>query len=335
MKKQSKLLISSLLIVMMTILVACGNTEEEVIPSSDPIDVNVMTMNGPTTMGITHFISENEAGNINDNNYTFTIETLIDNVVASVVNGDTDIAAIPANVSSVLFNNTEGKIQVLGINTLGVLYIVENGNTISTIEELEGKTIFASGKGAVPEYTLNHILSQNDLIDKVTIEWKSTQQEVVAALGASENAIAMLPQPFATVAQSTNDSIRTVLDLTEEWKKSGSEGSLVTGVVIANKEFASNNPTAIANFMQHYKTSVEYVNENIEEGAKLVVKYEIVPSESIAQTAIPLCNITLIEGDDMKATLSEYLQVLYDQNPTSIGGTLPTDDFYLTEIAVD
>ncbi len=333
MKTQFKILLSSLLIIMMLTLGACGNTDEsEVVTPTDPVDVNVLAMNGPTAMGMVHFMNESESGNITDNNYMFGIEAAIDNVVASVVNGDTDIAAVPANVSSVLFNNTEGKVQVMGINTLGVLYIMENGENVQSITDLEGKTIYAFGAGATPEYALSNILAQNDLTDKVTVEWKSSQDEVVAALGATDGAVGMLPQPFATVAQTNNASIRTALDLTEEWENTDSEGSLVTGVIVVNKAFADANPAAVANFMEHYQTSVNYTNENVEEAAELVAQYEIVGAAPIAQAAIPLCNITLIQGEEMKSTLSGYLQVLFNQNPTSVGGTMPTDDFYLTEI---
>lgn len=249
--------------------------------------------------------------------------------------GELDIAAIPANVSSVLYNNNSAGFQVLAINTLGVLYIVESGNTVQSMEDLRGKTIYASGKGATPEYALNYILSANgiDPTADVTIEWKSEHAECLSALMAQENAIAMLPQPFVTTAQTKSDQIRVALDLTQEWDtlQEGNEtpSALITGVVVARREFVEQNPDAVSAFLDHYKTSVEYVNSNTDEAAQLVGQYGIVTAE-VAEKALPACNITFIEGKEMQEKLSGYLAALFEQNPRSIGGALPGDDFYFS-----
>ncbi len=284
-------------------------------------------------MGMVKFMNDCEEETITDNNYNFSIAASIDEVTPKIVQGEIDIAAVPANVASVLYNNTEGGVKVLAINTLGVLYMVESGDTIHSVEDLRGKTIYASGKGATPEYALNYILEQNgiDPAKDVTIEWKSEHSECVAALNASENAIAMLPQPFVTTAQSKNSNLRVALDLTEEWDKlqenAESPSTLVTGVVVARTEFIEQNPQAVEDFLKHYQESVDYVNKNVNEGAALVGKYDIV-TEAVAQKAIPECNITFISGNEMKEKLSGYLSVLNDQNAKSIGGKLPADDFY-------
>ena len=301
--------------------------------TSTPVDMNVTSLKGPTAMGMVKFMNDCEEETITDNNYNFSIAASIDEVTPKIVQGEIDIAAVPANVASVLYNNTEGGVKVLAINTLGVLYMVESGDTIHSVEDLRGKTIYASGKGATPEYALNYILEQNgiDPAKDVTIEWKSEHSECVAALNASENAIAMLPQPFVTTAQSKNSNLRVALDLTEEWDKlqenAESPSTLVTGVVVARTEFIEQNPQAVEDFLKHYQESVDYVNKNVNEGAALVGKYDIV-TEAVAQKAIPECNITFISGNEMKEKLSGYLSVLNDQNAKSIGGKLPADDFY-------
>ncbi len=302
--------------------------EEET--TAEPVDVSVVALNGPTAMGMVKFMTDTENGEITSNNYTFSIETAIDVVTPMITKGEVQIAAVPANLASVLYNNTEGAVQVLAINTLGVLYIVESGETIQSITDLEGKTIYASGKGATPDYALTQILAANGLTDTVTIEWKSEQAEVVAALAADPNAIAMLPQPFATVAQTQNENIRIALNLTEVWENSEIDGTLVTGVVVANTEFANANPDAVADFMAKYEESVNFVNDNLEEGAALVGTYEIVP-EAVALKAIPACNITYIIGDEMKTLLSGYLNVLFEQNPQAVGGAMPDDAFYYAQ----
>lgn len=296
-------------------------------------DVHIMALKGPTAMGMVKMMDDADNGKIQDENYQFSIAASVDEVTPKLVKGEADIAAVPANLASVLYNNTDGQVEVLAINTLGVLYIVENGETIQSVGDLKGKTIYASGKGATPEYALNYILEANgiDINKDVTIEWKSEHSECVAAMTKDENAIAMLPQPFVTTAQAKNSQIRVALDLTEEWDKvqenSEEKSALLTGVVVARKDFIEESPEAVENFLDHYEASVEFVNSNIDEGAKLVGKYDIVP-EQVAKKALPECNIVYIDGSEMKTQLAGYLSVLMEQNAKAVGGALPGDDFY-------
>ncbi len=295
--------------------------------------VKVMALKGPTAMGMVQLMDQADTGQISDYDYQFTIAASADEVTPQLVQGNADIAAIPANLASVLYNNTDGQVEVLAINTLGVLYIVESGDTVSSVADLKGKTIYASGKGSTPEYALNYILSENgiDPENDVTIEWKSEHTECLSALLADEDAIAMLPQPFVTTAQTKSDSIRVALDLTEEWDKlqadSSQPSALITGVMVARTDFVEENPQAVSDFLDYYKTSVDFVNANTQEAAQLVGNYDIVTAE-VAEKALPACNITFIEGEEMKEKLSGYLSVLLEQNPQSIGEALPGDDFY-------
>ena len=303
---------------------------------SEPVDVNVTALKGPTAMGMVQMMDDADNGKIDSENYQFTIAASIDEVTPAISQGETDIAAVPANVSSVLYNKLEGGVQVLAINTLGVLYIVENGDTVQSVADLRGKTIYASGKGATPEYALNYILQENgiDPASDVTIEWKSEHSECVAALAQDPSGIAMLPQPFVTTAQAQNPDLRVALDLTEEWDKiqenAENPSALLTGVVIVRTEFAKEHPEAVSDFMERYKSSVEFVNENVDEAAQLVGNYDIVPAE-VAKKAIPACNIVCITGDEMQEKLSGYLAVLNEQNLEAVGGQLPDDDFYYTQ----
>ncbi len=308
------------------------DSSEETV-QAEPIDVRALALKGPTAMGMVDFMNKADNGELTDNNYSFEIIADTSEVAAKIAQKEIDIAAVPANLASVLYNNTEGAVQVLAINTLGVLYIVENGETITSVEDLRGKTIFATGKGATPEYSLRYILSENGINpdSDVTIEWLSEAAEVLSSIAATPGAIAMLPQPFVTTAQNSTEGINVVLDLTEEWNKveqdSDTPSMLVTGVVVVRTEYAEENPEAVETFLTHYESSVNLVNTNLEEGAKLVGQYDIVP-EAVALQAIPECNLTYISGTDMYDTLSGYLQVLFDQNAASVGGTLPDEAFY-------
>lgn len=309
-----------------------NGTEEQQASSQQPVDVRAAALKGPTAMGLVKFMDEAEAGTASDNDYSFQIAASPDELTPQIAQGSLDIACVPANLASVLYNNTDGAVRVLAVNTLGVLYICDSNGSIQSVADLAGKTIYASGKGSTPEYALNYILEGNGLTPgrDVTIEWKSEHAECVAAMTQDSQAIALLPQPFVTTAQMKDDSIRTALDLTEEWnalQNDADASSLITGVVVARADFVDERPEAVEAFMKHYRESVAFVNEDIEAAAELIDTYDIVPAV-VAQKAIPACNIVCMEGDEMKNALSGYLEVLFEQNPKSVGGTLPGDDFY-------
>lgn len=310
------------------LLSGCGAAKEEQ-TSVDPVRVNVVALKGPTAMGMVQFMDRADAGELTDSNFHFEIVAAVDEVPPKLAQAQVDIAAVPANLASVLYNNTDGGVEVLAINTLGVIYIVESGDTVSDISDLKGKTVYASGKGATPEYALNFILTQNGIDPEkdLTIEWKSEHAECLSALMAQENAVAMLPQPFVTTAQTKSDKIRVALDLTKEWDKLGVDSALLTGVVVARKEFVESYPAEVESFLEYYQASVAFVNDNTEEAAALIGKYDIVP-EAVAVKAVPKCNIVFITGNEMKQKLSGYLAVLLEQNPKAVGGALPADDFY-------
>lgn len=301
--------------------------------AAEPVAVRAAALKGPTAMGLVKFMSEVDAGNLKDEDYSFQILASADEVAPLISKSEADIAAVPANLASVLYNKTSGAVRVIAVNTLGVLYICELGNTVNTVADLRGKTIFSAGKGATPEYALEYVLRANGLdpATDVTIEWKSEHAECVAALAQDTTAIAMLPQPFVTTAQAKNDQIRVALDLNQEWtaacEAEGRDGKLITGVAVVRSEFADAHPEAVDAFLAHYRESVEFVNANTDEAAALVGGYDIVP-EAVAKKALPACNITFADGADMKAQLGGYLEVLADQNAEAVGGKLPGDDFY-------
>ena len=338
-------------------LAACGGTEEEApadetpaeeTPAEESVSVRVAALKGPTAMGMVKLMSDSEdfeedvedfvdaredfeRVTIQSNLYDFTLAASADEVSPKLMQGELDIACVPANLASVLYNRTEGGIVTLAVNTLGVLYIVENGNSVQSMADLAGKTIVASGKGSTPEYALRYLLSENG-IDRdtgVTIDWKSEHSECVAALASGAATIAMLPQPFVTVAQTQLPDLRVALDLTEEWDALDNGSALLTGVVVARTAFAEEHPEVVSAFLDRYQESVDYVNSNVEEAAQLVGQYEIVTAE-VAQKALPECNIVFIEGAEMKEKLSGYLSVLFEQNPQSVGGALPDDAFYFS-----
>lgn len=324
MKKLLSLVI--MLILSTTTLLGCQNKKATI---EDTTTIKVAALKGPTAMGMVKMMDDAKT---NNKNYDFQIKAAIDEITPLLVKGDVDIAAVPANLASVLYNNTEGGVKVLAINTLGVLYMVENGNSIQNIADLKGKTIYTSGKGATPEYTLNYILKENGIDPEkdVTIEYKSEHAECVAVLASEENTIAMLPQPFVTTAQTKNDKIRIALDMNDEWDKlqqKEEKSALVTGAIVVRTKFLEDHTELVNKFLDEYKDSVTYVNSNIEEAAIMIEEQDIIPA-AVAKIALPYCNIVFIEGEEMKTKLSGYYSILFEQNKKSVGGTLPDDTFY-------
>lgn len=290
--------------------------------------IRVGSLKGPTSMGLAPLMNDKVRPS---GNYDFTMVTAADELLGKMVSGDLDIALAPANVASVLYNKTEKGVSVIDINTLGVLDIVASDDSIQSVADLKGKTIYMTGKGTTPDYVINYLLKANGLsAGDVTLEYKSEATEVAAVLKEKEGAIGLLPQPFVTAACVQNENLKIVLSLTDEWDKVQGEGKsrLVTGVTIVRNEFLENHPDQVKAFLADHKASAEYANTNVEDTAQLIEKEKIVEKAVIAQKALPYCSITYIDGEEMKSALSGYLEVLSEQDAKSVGGALPSDDFY-------
>lgn len=318
-----KLFTLSLVMTFILSTVACGKEDET-------NNIRIGSLKGPTSIGLVELMERAEYDET-ENDYTFTMEVAADTILTQMVQKELDIALVPANVASVLYNKTEGGIVAIDINTLGVLYMVTADETITDIQDLKGKTIYLTGKGTTPDYVLQYVLEENNIaLSEVTLEYKSEATEVAAVLATEKNAIGLLPQPFVTAATTQNADLQVVFDMNEEWNKlQGVDGSMmVTGVTVVRKEFLDENEKAVQNFLQDHKCSAEYVNDNVEATATLVVKEGIIEKEPIAIKAIPECNITYIDGMDMKNALSGYLNVLFEKDAKAVGGKLPAEDFY-------
>ena len=295
-------------------------------PKPEPVAMRVVALKGPTGMGLAKLMDESAADTA-ANDYTFTLAGDPTEVSASVIKGEVDVACVPVNLASTLYNKTEGKYICLAINTLGVLHILEMGDSVQSIADLAGKTLHATGQGSTPEYILNYILEKNGIADKVTVEYETEHTALVSLFANGSVTLGMLPEPNVSAAMTQTKGLRKALDLTAEWSKV-CETSPVQGCVIVKKEFAEKNPAALKAFMDEYAASVSYVNENVDAAAALCETYGIVPKAAIAKRALPNCNIVFVTGAKMKTDLSAFLSVLFDANPKSVGGKLPAEDFY-------
>ncbi len=307
---------------------AATQTTEE---APDNTVIRLKALTGPTGMGLATLIHNNKEGSGNKRSYEIDLVSTPDQITGPVIGNLCDVAAVPINLAATLYQKTGGEIQIICANTLGVLYMVENGETVKSIADLKGKTVFAPNPGSTPEYVLRYVLKENgiDPDNDVKLEFLTGGDEVAAKLATTPNAIGMLPEPKKSAFLTQNKNFRVCLDMTEEWNKVAGEGNtLVQGVFIARKAFIQEHPQAIKGFLDDYNASQKSVNNSLTAGATHVVDAGILPNVVLAKTAIPGCNITFMEGKEMKSAVSKCLQVLFDANPKSVGGKLPTDDIY-------
>lgn len=329
----SSVMAAVLLLCSALVFTSCGtanDAETTTAPVVEKTNINILALKGPTGMGMAKLMSDSKNGTT-QNNYNVTVSSSTDDIAAAVTNGTSDIIACPLNLASVLYNKTQGQIQMLAVNTLGVLYILENGSeTIKNVSDLKGKTIYASGQGATPEYVLDYILTKNGLDpdNDVKIEWKSEHGELATAVVQGTAKIAVLPEPNVSTVLNQSSTTKIALNLTQEFEKVADNVNLAMGCLIVRKDFAENNKQALNTFLDEYKASTQYVTSNIDDAAQLIVDNGIVPKLEIAKKAIPNCNIVCIEGSEMVTLAKANLQVLFDANAKSVGGKLPDDSFY-------
>jgi len=325
MKNIKKLLVFALIVSILSLCFSLSMAETE------PAAIRVASMKGPTSMGMVKLmIDDSESATAQD--YEFTVAGAATEIVPLIAQDAIDIALVPCNLAATVYNNT-GKVQVAAVNTLGVLYILETGETIQSIEDLRGQTIYSTGKGTTPEYGLRHVLSKAGIDpDKdVTIEYKSEAAEVLAAIKSGLCTVAMLPQPFVTAAMSQVEGLRVALDLTEEWDDASDDSKLTMGCVVVRTAFARENPDVVRDFLAEYEASIGYMTDstNLEEAGALLEQYGIVPKAAIAKKALPQANITFVSGvREIRDTIQGYYEVLYAANPAAIGGGIPDDAFY-------
>lgn len=323
MKRKMSMVISVLIFAISILFVtSCSNNSST--SESKKEKIKIAALKGPTGMGMAKLMEDKT-------NYDITVYDSPDEIVSKIVNGQLDGAAIPSNLASILYNKTKGQVKLVGINTLGILYIVENGNTVKDIKDLKGKTIYSSGKGSTPEFVLNYILKKNGLDpDKdVTVDYKMTHNDLAAAVAAKKVNLAVLPEPFVTTTKMKDSDLQIPIDLTKEWDKaSQGQSKLIMGTLVFRKSFIDSRSQDLDNFLNKYKQSVDFVNSDKVGAGKLIEKYGIIPKAKVAEEAIPKCNIVFISAKEGKSSLEKFYEILKENDAKSIGGKMPDENFY-------
>ena len=291
--------------------------------------MNIAFLKGPTGLGALGLMDANDKGETAVD-YNISLVASADEIVSGIGSGEFDLAAAPTNLGATLYNKTSGGVSLIAVNTLGVLYVMEKGDvSVSSVEDLKGMDIIASGEGSTAEYVFNYILSENGIDPEtdVNITYYTEHAEAATALTTADTAVAVLPQPFVTTVQNQDEGVSVALDLTAEWEKVTDGAQLVMGSIIGRNEYIEANPEAVSAFLDEYAASTDFVNTNIEEAAALSESYDLFPA-AVAQKAIPGCNIVFMEGDGMKQSAESFLTIMFDYSPATVGGTMPGEDFY-------
>ena len=319
--------------VLLLVGMMAGCDRAVVVDEYEAKDINITAIAGPTGVGLVELMDKQAAGKA-ANNYTFNVVTAPDQAVAAIVNGSADIAAVPTNLASTLYKKTGGKVQVLALNTLGVLHMLTNGEEVASVADLKGKTIYTTGQGANPEYILRYVLQFNGIdTDKdVKLEFVADNDTLATLIANGTAKVAMVPEPKASAVMMQNKDVKRVLNMTDEWSKANKDGvPLTMGCVVARKDFVEQNPEAVNMFLKEYRASIANVLADVEKAATLCETYKIIPKAPLAKAAIPNCALTYVDGVQMKNELSGYLTILHGYNPAAIGGQLPADDFYYVQ----
>jgi len=335
MKKFIKVLIA--LLVVAALLTSCSPAGGGQKPPAQKTKINIATIMGPTGISMAKLMKDSDEGNaLND--YEFLVASSPDQIVGKLTSGEVDIAALPSNLAAALYNKTNGKINLIAINTLGVLYILDGTDSVKSVADLKGKTIYATAQGSSPEFILNYILSKNGIDPQkdITIEYMAQHAELAALMASGDVEIGMLPEPNVTSVLSANESFKIAIDLTSEWKKiAADEGRtdsvLAMSAIVVSTDFLEKNPDAVDAFLKDYENSVNYANQNVDAAADLCEEYGIVPKAAVAKKAIPNCNLVYIAGENMASNIQEYYEVLFEADKASIGGALPDEGFYYTK----
>lgn len=324
MKSTMKFICLVLALTMLFAFVSCAKKPDE------ELEIKINVLNGTTAMGMAQMIN-NAKDDTDDMNYKIEVFTAPDLITGAIVSGEAHIAALPTNVAAKLYKASSGKVKLLAVNTLGVLYLLQNGTTVTSFEDLKGKTIYIPGAAANPEYVTVALLKANGLEVGTDVIIDTTSYPSPDALQKAivENKInlAVLPEPKVTVTMTNNSAVSVAMDFTQKWEEKFGENTLAQGCLVVNTAFAEEHPVEISKFLDDYKASVDFVNTGSDDAVNAIVNAGILPKAPIAKKALPKCNICFIEGAEMKTAMSTFYQKLFETDAKSIGA-IPDDAFY-------
>ncbi|MBF8983950.1 ABC transporter substrate-binding protein [Lutibacter sp. B2] len=291
--------------------------------------VNIAGLKGPTSIGMIKMFEEKPLLGENLES-EYEVAQSPDILVSKLLSKEVDFAALPTNVAAKLYNKKVGY-ELVAVNTWGVLYIMTQDEDIKDWNDLKGKHINAIAKGSTPDIVFRYLLEKHGLNPEtdVTLDYTLGHIELAQSMVAGKVKIALLPEPFVTMVKMKNKEASIAMNIQDEWKNTlGVENAFPQGCLVVRKEFAQKQPDAVERFLEEYKKSIDWVNENKEEAGVLVEKYGIGMKAKMAEMAIPRCNISFKDAKNAKKSVEDYFKVIYDFSPKDIGGKLPDEDFY-------
>ena len=256
-------------------------------------------------------------------------------LLPKMLKGEIDIGFLPANVAAKVYNSSNGAILCCAITGNGNLSLITTDASVKSLADLKGKTVAVAGQGATPEYMFRYLLAKNgieaDSPDGVTLDYSIPTAQIAAQLISGKIEYAVVPEPFATVAQTKSDKVMVAVDFQAEYEKFAGKGKIYPlTVMVVTKDFAKKNSKLLKAFLSAYETSYKYTINNPQEAGALCEKFELGLAAAIVTKSIPKANYVYIASSNSKTKdkVEELLNIFLEFEPSSIGGKLPDKGFY-------
>jgi NitT/TauT family transport system substrate-binding protein len=255
--------------------------------------------------------------------------TQADLIAARFMSGEAKIGTLPANVAAKIASGGK-QIQIAAVINLGMLNLLTSDDAIRTIEDLRGQRVEVTGQGATPDYVFRRILISHGLNPDrdLQLNYALAYPEIAQSLIAGRVSIALLPEPFASMAKAGNPALRNVADIQAEWSIAGGSGNYPMAVLVVDSEFARTYPDAVRTILGEIRDSIQWVNANPAEAGALVEKHEWGLRAPMISAAVPRSNYVYIPAQEARSSIEALFKVFLEFAPVSIGGVLPPDRFY-------
>ncbi|MDX9846980.1 MAG: MqnA/MqnD/SBP family protein [Tenuifilaceae bacterium] len=289
--------------------------------------VTIATLKGPSAMGMIKLIDS--LNHTSDKRIRVEILNEPIQVRKMVIDGTADFAILPTTMAAILYNRGIDY-QLAAIPVWGTLYLFGTDTTITAWNMLRGKTINLMGKGMTPDVLFKHLLIENGINPDVDVRLDyrfPTHIDLANAVAAGQAKLGVISEPLVSLVMERNSKIKAIFDLNAEWQKVMDMPIAQTAFLVKG-ELANANKELVDRILKSYDYSTQWVNQNPDSAAHLIVKYDILPSVEVARKSIPRSNLYFSRVRSIRMEIESYLNVFYQMNPDIVGGRLPDENFY-------